>query len=54
MQSNFIEITLRHGCSPVNLIRRPTDGYFCLFLYPLKTSENYMFSDVFLRGIGGE
>ena len=34
--SNFIEITLRHGCSPVNLvrisehlaIRTPLEGYF--------------------------
>ena len=37
MQSNFIEITLRHGCSPVNLhifripfpnLRMPLDGCF--------------------------
>ena len=36
--SNFIEITLRHGCSPVNLLhfsehlflRTPLDGGFCL------------------------
>ena len=37
LQSNFIEITLRHGCSPVNLLRifrnfflkTPLDGCFC-------------------------
>ena len=28
----FIEITLLHGCSPVNLLflRAPPGGYFCL------------------------
>ena len=35
VQSNFIEITLRHGCSPVNLLHisripwTPLEGYFC-------------------------
>ena len=39
LQSNFIEITLRHGCSPTNLLhlfghlflRIPLDGYFLNF-----------------------
>ena len=38
LQSNFIEITIRHGCSPVNLLhifrslflRTLLDGYFCI------------------------
>ena len=46
---NFIEITLRHGFSPVNLLhifRTPfpenTSGWLLLhFPYPLKTSENH-------------
>ena len=37
MLRNVIEITLRHGCSPVNLLhifrnlflRAPLDGWFC-------------------------
>ena len=37
--SNFIEITLRHGCSPINLqhifrtlfLKTPLDGYFSSF-----------------------
>ena len=43
---NFIEIALRYGCSPVNLLhifrtsflRTPLDGCFCL-LETLKTSS---------------
>ena len=39
LQRNFMEITLRHGCSPVNLLhifralllRTPLNGCFCLF-----------------------
>ena len=51
---NFIEITLRHGLSPVSLLhifRKPfsknTSGR--LLLYLLKTSENQNFSDVFME-----
>ena len=39
MQSNFVEITLRHGCSPVNLLHifraafpRNTSGWLILFI----------------------
>ena len=69
LQSNFIEITLGHGCSPVNLLHmfripfpRNTFGWLLLyrpfhgtsfFLYTLKTSENQGISEVF-RGIKRE
>ena len=33
LQSNFIEITLSHGCSPVNLLHNFTsEGYSCLMV----------------------
>ena len=40
LQNNFIEITLRHVCSPVNLLhifRIPVEDYFCLY-YAVATS----------------
>ena len=54
---NFVEITLRHGCSPVNLLDifrtlfpKNTSGGLLLvhsnfpLLYPLKTWESQTFS----------
>ena len=64
LHSNFIEIALRHGCSPVNLLhifRTPfpknTSGwlllsassdYFCLLLL-LITSQNTFFQSFALK-----
>ena len=50
LQSNFIKITLRHGCSPVNLLcileylflRKPLDGCAC-WLVITKTVSDYCF-----------
>ena len=46
LQSNFIETSLRHGCSPVNLLhlfriifpKNTSEGLLLFFLCPLKTS----------------
>ena len=53
LQNNFIEITLRHGCSPVNLMhifRTPflkhTSGGLLLF------RQNQRFKDGYSRGDG--
>ena len=41
LQTNFIEITLQHGCSPVNFLRTPLDGSFCRFrILTFMTSKN--------------
>ena len=46
LQSNFIEITLRHGCSPVNLLHifrtpffKTTSGWLLLDLLPLHSTK---------------
>ena len=49
LQSNFIEITLWHGCSPVNLLhifrtpfsRTPLDGCFWNWLLEIRTGQKY-------------
>ena len=47
LQSNFIEITLRHGCSPVSLLhtfRTPL---------PKNTSEGLLLFDILCNGFSG-
>ena len=36
LENNFIEITFRHGCSPVSLLKTPLDGCFWLCLNRLE------------------
>ena len=39
LKSNFIEITLRHGCSPVNLLhifKTPMESYFWRFVFNIR------------------
>ena len=51
---NLIEIPLRHGCSPVNLlhtfsipfIRTPLDGYFCSFKTEIRSSGLEVFCKI--------
>ena len=48
---NFIKITLRHGCSPLNLLhifrtqlfRTPLVGCFCTFMYWIKLKLQWRF-----------
>ena len=48
LQSNFIEITLQHGCSPMDLLhifitlflRTPLDGCFCKEILTSKVSSD--------------
>ena len=50
LQSKFIEITLRHGCSPVNLLHifrtsflKNTYGWLLLFLWPCRVFVSIFF-----------
>ena len=54
VQSNFIEITLRHGCSPVNLLHifktpfpRNTSGWLLLFFFSTLNYANKKYQNVF-------
>ena len=56
LQSNFIEIALRHGCSPVNLLHifrtpfpRNTSWWLLLitkFLFLTLTLDNFLFNGI--------
>ena len=55
LQNSFIEITLRHGCSPVNLLHifrtpflRNTSGWLLLYLSSTKFSANKKVSFSFI------
>ena len=46
LQSNFIEITLRHGCSPVNLL------HIFRILFTKSTSERLLLATIFFFFFG--
>ena len=42
LQSNFIEITLRHGCSPVNLLHIFKTPFFTEHLRATTSEDRYL------------